>query len=254
VAGLSIVSRWGGRAAESLFALLFPSDGRICGTPLVMISRLPVCDECLASMHPIAGCACSVCGERILFPYAVSGIDGEPRCRLCRSIQLPFAQAVAYGSHEGGLRGFHQAELIARAALKLQPSPGGLRLLEGVLERKRDTCPQTGLTSYQRRENMRGAFTVVRPEEVKGRPLLVVDEVYTTGANVSECARVLHRAQHLKYGSPRWRGRSRYRHAKWKSCDVRKAMTRLSRWRKRPEAKQRGVRRTFVSRNAVRLR
>jgi hypothetical protein len=192
VAGLSIVSRWGGRAAESLFALLFPSDGRICGTPLVMISRLPVRDECLASMHPIAGCVCSVCGERILSPYAVSGME-------------------------------------------------------------RDTCPQTGLTSHQRRENMRGAFTVRRLEEVKRRPLLVVDHVYTTGTNVSECARVLHRAQHLKHGSPQWHGRSRYRHAKWKSCDVRKAMTRLSRWRKRPEAKQRGVGRAFVSRDAVRL-
>jgi predicted amidophosphoribosyltransferase len=235
-------------------------------------------------MHPIAGCACSVCGERILSPYAVSGIDGEPRCRRCRRIQPPFAKAAAYGSYEGGLRelihllksggiqrasvavisvpldgatrgqsGFHQAELIARAALKLQPSPGGPRLLEGVLGRKRDTCPQTGLTSYQRREKVHGAFTVVGPEEVKGRPLLVVDDVYTTGTNVSECARVRHRAQRLKYGSPQWHGRSRYRPAKGKSCDVRKAMTRLSRWRKRPEAKQRGVRRTFVSRNAVRL-
>ena len=76
--GLSIVSRWGGWAAESLFAVLFPSDCRIGGTPLVTISRLPVCAECLASLHPSAGCVCSVRGERILSPYAESGIDGEP--------------------------------------------------------------------------------------------------------------------------------------------------------------------------------
>ena len=224
-----MVSRWGGRAAESLFAVLFPSDCRNCGTPLLTISRLPVCDQCLASMHPIAGCVRSVCGERIWSPYAMSGIDGGPRCRAKR-----------------GQRGFHQAERIAPAALKLRPSPGGQRLLEGVLERKRDTCPQTGLSSHQRRENMHGAFMVARPEEVKGRPPLGVDDVYMPGfCTVPE---------HRKYGSPQWRGRSRYRHAKWKSCDVRKAMKRLSRWRKRPAAKQRGVRGTFVSRVAVRLR
>ena len=51
--------------------------------------------------------------------------------------------------------GFNQAELIARAALKLQPLARG-RLREGVLEGKRDACPQTGLTSHHRRENMRG--------------------------------------------------------------------------------------------------
>lgn len=101
MAGLSIVSRWGGRAAESLFAVLFPSNCRICGTPLVTISRPPVCDECHASMHPIAGCVCSV-WERMSSPYAVSGMDGEPRCRLYRRIQPPFAKAVAYGSYEGG--------------------------------------------------------------------------------------------------------------------------------------------------------
>ena len=65
-----MVSRWGGRAAESLFAVLFPSDCRICGTPLVTISRLPVCEQCLASMHPIAGCVSSVCGDEEVVPLA----------------------------------------------------------------------------------------------------------------------------------------------------------------------------------------
>jgi ComF family protein len=102
--------------------------------------------------------------------------------------------AVPLHRAKRGQRGFNQAELVARAALKLQPSQGRLRLLERVLERKRDTRSQTGLTSHQRRENMRGAFMVVRPEEVQGRPVLVVDDVYTTGTTVSECARVLRRA------------------------------------------------------------
>jgi ComF family protein len=90
-------------------------------------------------------------------------------------------------------RGFNQAELIARAAVKVRRGDR-LRLCVGVLERKRETASQIGLTSHQRRENLRGAFGVAQPEEVRGREVLVVDDVYTTGTTVSECARVLRRA------------------------------------------------------------
>jgi len=53
-------------------------------------------------MPSIAGCVCSVCGERRLSPYPVSGIDGEPRCELCGRILPQFTKAVAHGSCEGG--------------------------------------------------------------------------------------------------------------------------------------------------------
>lgn len=90
-------------------------------------------------------------------------------------------------------RGFNQAELIARAAMRVR-RPDSRLFLCPVLERKRETTSQIGLTSHQRRENLRGAFGVLHPEAVKGREVLVVDDVYTTGATVSECARVLRRA------------------------------------------------------------
>jgi len=91
-------------------------------------------------------------------------------------------------------RGFNQAELIARAAMKIRQPGRRLHLCAGVLERKRDTASQIGLTSHQRRENLRGAFGVAQPESLKGHEVLVVDDVYTTGTTVSECARVLRRA------------------------------------------------------------
>ena len=53
-------------------------------------------------MRPIAGGVCSVCGERVFSPYAVSA--GETRCGLCRRLEPPFVKAVAYGSYDGGLR------------------------------------------------------------------------------------------------------------------------------------------------------
>jgi ComF family protein len=91
-------------------------------------------------------------------------------------------------------RGFNQSELIARAAAKLKPAGLEWKVNPTVLVRQRPTASQTGLTPHQRRENMRGAFVVARPEEVAGRDFLLVDDVLTTGTTVSECARVLRRA------------------------------------------------------------
>ncbi|HUK24714.1 MAG TPA: ComF family protein [Terriglobales bacterium] len=89
-------------------------------------------------------------------------------------------------------RGFNQAELAARAALKLVG--GGFALEADVLKRERPTESQIGLTRHQRRANLRGAFAVSRPELIAGRPVLLVDDVLTTGTTASECARVLRRA------------------------------------------------------------
>lgn len=90
-------------------------------------------------------------------------------------------------------RGFNQSELIARAALKLRPA-AGLQLRPGLLQRCRETQSQIGLSRHQRRENMRGAFVAPKPGEVNGREAVVVDDVFTTGTTVSECARILRRA------------------------------------------------------------
>jgi len=91
-------------------------------------------------------------------------------------------------------RGFNQSELIARAALKVKPSAGRFQLSPGLLECRRETKSQIGLSRHQRRDNIRGAFVVTRPREMAGREVLLVDDVFTTGTTVSECARILRRA------------------------------------------------------------
>jgi ComF family protein len=90
-------------------------------------------------------------------------------------------------------RGFNQSELIARSALR---HLGGSRfeLHTGNLRRVRATVSQTGLTRHQRRENVRGAFVVMAPERIRDRCVLIVDDVYTTGTTLNECARMLRSA------------------------------------------------------------
>jgi ComF family protein len=91
-------------------------------------------------------------------------------------------------------RGFNQSELIAQAALKCNLDLRLLKLRPQILKRVRATESQTGLTREQRRENIRGAFAVTSADEVRGRDILVVDDVLTTGTTVGECARVLRNA------------------------------------------------------------
>lgn len=84
-------------------------------------------------------------------------------------------------------RGFNQALLLAQAF------PGPF-LQRELLVRVRHTQPQTGLNPKERRQNVKGAFAVPRPELVKGKNILLIDDVFTTGSTVRECAQVLRRA------------------------------------------------------------
>lgn len=90
-------------------------------------------------------------------------------------------------------RGFNQAELIAKVALReLRDYP--VELSPKVLVRTRSTESQTGFTREQRRENLRGAFAIADPARVRGCSILLVDDVLTTGATADECSRILMRA------------------------------------------------------------
>jgi ComF family protein len=88
-------------------------------------------------------------------------------------------------------RGFNQAKMIARGALRQLARPKRFDLLTGALVRRRETGSQIGLTRHQRRENLRGAFAVSDPTRIVKRDILLIDDVLTTGTTASECARVL---------------------------------------------------------------
>lgn len=86
-----------------MFAVLFPSNCRLCRAPLALISTLPVCKDCLRRLRPIAGPVCAACGERLTSVY-LSERDGAPLCGMCLRVEPVFTRASAYGSYEAGLR------------------------------------------------------------------------------------------------------------------------------------------------------
>jgi ComF family protein len=88
-------------------------------------------------------------------------------------------------------RGFNQAELLARVVSRHAGVP-----MASALTRKKSTTAQAGLSDVQRRTNTEHAFAVTpkHREALKGKHVLLIDDVLTTGATLSAASRVLRRA------------------------------------------------------------
>ena len=86
-------------------------------------------------------------------------------------------------------RGFNQASLLALALRDRVAAP-----IKPLLERVRYKTTQTAFDRSERMENLHGAFRLRRKTDVQGLRVLLIDDVLTTGATLSECARVLKRA------------------------------------------------------------
>jgi len=84
-------------------------------------------------------------------------------------------------------RGFNQALVLARFLFPNQ----GAKIATNLLVRSRWTEPQTTLSGGERRRNLGQAFSAPHPERLLGRHLLLIDDVFTTGSTVNECAKVL---------------------------------------------------------------
>ena len=86
-------------------------------------------------------------------------------------------------------RGYNQATLLARPIARAT----GIKMdLDSVRRKYRDDMGHKN--ARERAENIHGVFSVIRPDKIRGKQILLVDDVMTTGATFSELRRVLLRA------------------------------------------------------------
>ncbi|MGB9082149.1 MAG: ComF family protein [Desulfuromonadaceae bacterium] len=122
------------------------------------------------------------------YPLALLALEGVDGFLADQAPQL----IVPVPLHRSRLRqrGFNQAVLLGRV-LSRQLS---LAMLPDTLVRTRPTEPQVDLSAAERRLNVKGAFSVPRPDRVEGKRILLLDDVMTTGSTMNECAKELKKA------------------------------------------------------------
>lgn len=175
-----------------------------CGTPFkTEDGRDHLCGACLR--HPpshLSRSATLYAGpvQELIhrFKYGYKVHLSDPLGIMVSQALLPFREEAApdlvvpVPLHRKRLRqrGFNQSQLIGEVLAKRWK----LRVDLGSLYRERWTEPQTSLDAEQRRDNVKGAFAVRRPERLKGKRVLLVDDVCTTGSTLRACAEALEEA------------------------------------------------------------
>jgi ComF family protein len=213
-------------------ALIYPPRCSFCRSPLADQGRAVLCPDCERELRWIVDpqCPCCglpyppggsshLCGDCLLRPpfydqaravvvyqgqvtgaiqrfkyrkeYLLSGALGWLGNRL-KGEKPDFDTLIPVPLHPKRLRerGFNQALLLSRT---LEDIPSK-KIKPRLLKRIRHTPPQVRLDPDERRQNVRGAFEIDTPGVVRGKDILLVDDVFTTGATVNECARVLKKA------------------------------------------------------------
>ena len=218
--------------AASALDLVFPPRCASCAC--MVASPGALCGACFAELSFITAPCCACCGLPFGFHLDEGALCGEcikdmPPFRLARAAlqyddrsrlqvlglkfhdRTQFVPMMARLMKQAGAecfygadalvpvplhfrrllrRGFNQSALLARALAR----DTGIRVHYRALVRRKYTPPQAGLTRAQRLDNVRGVFIAHPRAQVRGKVLVLVDDVYTTGATVKACAKALLRA------------------------------------------------------------
>ena len=116
---------------DNIAAVLLPSDCRICGRSVVRLSRIPVCDHCLASLAPADVHACSVCGESL--GWSAEAEDAA-LCGVGRRAHPHFDFALSFGAYDGALRRI--VHLLKYEQLRPAANIIGANLAAAIAKRK----------------------------------------------------------------------------------------------------------------------
>lgn len=220
------LAEWGA-ALRSLERTLLPGACLICNNSVAESDDdALICSLCRSRWSPVPPPWCPRCGQPLLgqlacricaeWPDGLSMVrsavwlrHGARRAVHClkyegwRRAAHPMARAmtglepltdsvvlvpVPLGAARRRQRGYNQAEELARAVALLR----GLSVAPGLVSRARETPTQTALTPEARHANMRNAF--IAGAAARGRAVVLVDDVFTTGATLAAVAAALHSA------------------------------------------------------------
>ena len=198
------------RVGEALLDLLFPPKCPFCQR-LLHDPRAPLCPNCQASLPWLTGRA----GERRVdftqgcwsplayqaqvreavqrYKFAPAPAYGRPfgllmaQCARDQGVEAELVTWAPLSKKRRHKRGFDQGELLARTVGECLALP-----VLPLLEKSRHTVPQSSLPDgAARRANALGAYSLLPGGRIEGGRVLLVDDVVTSGATLSECARLL---------------------------------------------------------------
>ena len=212
------------------YALDFALPPRCAGCGVIVQEVHSCCPECWKGIEFLGHSGCSTCGlplEATEQPTCGACLARPPRIDRTRAavayddlsrglaIRLKYGRKIAIARtmarymaplignegerilvpvplHRSRLwgRGFNQSALVAQALSRRL----GIRSDPMTLERTRRTPPLKGMSPIQRRKTVSGAFRVRKGEAVRGKTVILVDDVLTTGSTAEACAKALKRA------------------------------------------------------------
>lgn len=208
---------------ETAVVFLYPARCRVCEEFLGVTSMPYICAHCWRDMQFLEPPWCDICGTPGVDGLCDACAISPPRYGKLRSIAFyhttlqqaihlfKFKKKKVFAHHLIQLinahipsdcslaaydfvlpipihkkrlreRGFNQATLLADGIAKV----AGVPVLTDALVRKRHTVAQSSLDSTARQQNIVGAFEVRNPDIISGKRLLVIDDVFTTGATIRE--------------------------------------------------------------------
>jgi ComF family protein len=176
-----------------------------CGIPFATPDGIDhLCGACLATHPRYTAARAAVLFDGVARDL-IHRFKYDRKVHLARALSLLTNEALAPFASSSGAellipvplhrrrlreRGFNQAVLLGRSLAKAWHIP----LVVDNLKRIRWTEPQVTLSASEREANVRGAFALADPAAVRGKKIILLDDVYTTGSTVAECSRVLRQA------------------------------------------------------------
>ncbi len=222
-----------GKWLQAIYDLIFPKRCRSCGVLIKSCEDGYICDLCFEKFIFLKEPHCPVCGLMFLKTGGDSHKCGECRSKppyfsrarsvvrysddigklihqfkfngdlsLLATFAILAEKSLAKSSYRADYivpvplhgarikeRGFNQSALLAKVFFKAERHK-----ICHLLERIKNSTPRIKLDGVERRQNLRNCFRLVAGSAVKDKVIYIVDDVYTTGTTVNECAKVLVKA------------------------------------------------------------